>query len=134
MDRTELEIVRGALNAAFQNSALEDLQEAYRDLTPNARDSKLTVALRGALEIVEFHLIEGGEIYEDTENGGDDDGDGSAESVEDAESDSAQPNADAGTGSGTSATEADGGSGGALGDIRETESSSGERSDGSSGR
>jgi hypothetical protein len=101
-------------------SSLDDLKIAYRDLRPQAKDSKLTVSIRGALDIIEFHLIEGIEYEEDS------DSDESAESVETG-ADPAQRDADEGNDGlreDNDDSEAGSSDGRPSGDGRETEPSS----------
>ena len=86
MDPSELRIVRAAINSALMVSTIEDLKIAYRDLRPQAKDSKLTVSLRGALDIVDFHLIEG----EANDRQSEDDSSGDAELGDTGTADSSQ--------------------------------------------
>jgi hypothetical protein len=76
VDKTSLQVIRAALNSAYMFATVEDLRQSYLDLEPNVQESKLTRSLRGALDIVENHLIieeadSNGEERDATDDGAD---------------------------------------------------------------
>jgi hypothetical protein len=52
----EAVLLRAAINAAYMKSSAEDLVDSYKALRPSSSESRLTTSLRGALDIVEYHI------------------------------------------------------------------------------
>lgn len=94
MDRQQKLVIRAALNSAYMKETAENLVKGYSNLDANPIETKLGQALKGALEILDFDLMEEENDLESEQRSSDDsnesDHGGSTDSGDAASDDSKQ--------------------------------------------